>query len=83
VVLLRSVLPPDAPDENVLRYARKNGLIVITCNRTDFISLAKGTPHRGVVLLFRRRTRMAEKAALLRLVRAAGEEGLNGNINFA
>jgi hypothetical protein len=40
-------------------------------------------PDELVVIVIRRRSRAAERAALLRLVEGAGPEGLRGNINFA
>jgi len=39
--------------------------------------------HHGIVVIIRRRTRAAERAALFRLLERAGETGLKGNINFA
>ena len=83
VQLLRQVLSPEALDHEVLKYAFDQGMVVITCNRNDFIELSKDQEHRGIILIFRRKSRMAEKAALLRLLRAAGESGLADNLNFA
>lgn len=39
--------------------------------------------HVRIVVIVRRRTRVAEKAALFRLIEQAGEVGLANNINFA
>lgn len=73
------LLDNDVPDE--LSYLLD--LIVITCNRDDFLQLAREQPHHGIVVVIRRRSRAAERAALLRLVERAGSEGLADNINFA
>ena len=83
VVLLRKVLPEDASDESVLQFAHDNNCVPLTCNRDDFLQLAKHKPHHGVIVVIRRRTRAAERAALFRLLDSAGEAGLKGNINFA
>jgi predicted nuclease of predicted toxin-antitoxin system len=80
---VREVLPREAPDDAVLDYAFEHELIVITCNRDDFLQLAREQPHHGIVVVIRRRSRAAERAALLRLVERAGSEGLADNINFA
>jgi len=45
--------------------------------------LAKHKPHHGIIIVVRRRTRAAERAALFRLLNGAGEIGLKDNINFA
>jgi hypothetical protein len=58
-------------------------MVVITCNRRDFLRLATTEPHAGVIILVRRRTRMAECAAILRLLQRAGASGIATNINFA
>jgi len=83
VLLLREVLPCTAPDPEVLAYATAHGLILVTCNRNDFLALAPTQPHPGLILLFRRKSRTAERAALVHLIEKAGEQGLSGNINFA
>lgn len=80
---LRDVLPPTTSDAAVLDYGFRHGLVVITCNRDDFLRLGREQPHDGIVIVIRRRSRAAERAALLRLIETAGEEGLTGNINFA
>ena len=80
---LRDVLSRTSSDAATLEYAVEHGLIVITCNRADFLQLARDRPHCGIVIVVRRRSRAAERAALLRLVEGAGPEGLSGNINFA
>jgi predicted nuclease of predicted toxin-antitoxin system len=79
----REVLPREASDAAVLDYAFDRDLIVITCNRHDFLQLARARPHHGIVIVIRRRSRAAERAALLRLLESAGAEGLANNINFA
>jgi predicted nuclease of predicted toxin-antitoxin system len=83
LVLLREVLPGTTADREVLAYAAAHELIVVTCNRDDFVALADAQPHRGLIVLFRRKTRTAERAALVRLLENAGEQGLIHNINFA
>lgn len=57
--------------------------MVVTCNRQDFLELAGQSPETGLIILNRRRTRQSECAHLLRLIEAAGESGIPGNINFA
>jgi len=76
-------LPVTTPDAEVLAHARKQGWLTITCNRRDFLPLAAAGSHPGLIILVRRKTRQAECAHLLRLVRKAGESGLAGNVNFA
>jgi predicted nuclease of predicted toxin-antitoxin system len=83
VVLLREVLDPLAEDAQVIEYAFQNGWILVTCNRDDFLELAQGKPHAGLIILIRRRSRAAERAALIRLIDKAGEDGVRTNINFA
>jgi len=83
VVVLRDVLPVTADDATVLRYAAERGYVVITCNREDFVAEAQNVAHVGIILIFRRKTRAAERAALIRLLDRAGETGIAGNINFA
>ena len=83
VNLLRDVLPVDAKDVQVLALAAQRVLVLLTCNRDDFLELASKKPHAGIIIIVRRRTRAAECAALLRLLRAAGDSGILGNINFA
>jgi predicted nuclease of predicted toxin-antitoxin system len=83
VILLRAVLPGTTSDTEVLAYAAAQKQILITCNRDDFVTLAKTQPYHGLIVLFRRKSRMAERAALVRLLENAGEQGLVRNINFA
>jgi predicted nuclease of predicted toxin-antitoxin system len=83
VTLLRKVLPEDASDESVLQFAYDNDRVLLTCNRDDFLQLAKHKPHHGIIVVVRRRTRAAERVALFRLLESAGETGLKDNINFA
>lgn len=83
VVRLREILPPDSDDAAVLDPAAAQGCVLVTCNRDDFLSLARTGRQAGIIVLIRRRTRIAECAALLRLIQRAGAEGLEGNINFA
>jgi predicted nuclease of predicted toxin-antitoxin system len=83
VTLLRQALPEDASDEAVLQFAHERGCVLLTCNRDDFLHLATKKPHHGIVVVIRRRTRAAERAALFRLLERAGETGLQNNVNFA
>lgn len=70
-------------DVDVWEFASREGLVVITCNRQDFLVLAGTAPATGLIVLNRRRSRQAESAHLLRLIEQAGETGLRGNVNFA
>ena len=83
VLRLRDVLATEATDLTVLQFAHDRDCVLLTCNRDDFLELAKTQPHRGIIVIIRRRTRAAERGALLRLLDRAGESGLRGNINFA
>ena len=87
-VSLRHVLPITTPDEGVFRHAQGEGRIIISCNRAHFQALAEQAVEAqqsfpGLVVLIRRRSRQAECAHLLQLLRQAGETGLVNNINFA
>lgn len=83
VIELREVLPVEATDVEVLRYAYEHGLLLVTCNRGDFLDLIGQQPNPGLVILIRRRSRQAECAHLLTLLSRAGEQGLLGGVNFA
>jgi predicted nuclease of predicted toxin-antitoxin system len=83
VQFLENVLPRAADDLSAMRYAAGQGLVIVTCNRQDFLRLAGTEPHVGMVILVRRRSRAAECGALLRLIERAGENGIANNINFA
>ena len=83
VTELRSVLPKDARDEDVLQWATANGRVLVTCNRDDFLTLTAAQAHAGLIVLIRRRSRALERAALVRLLDQAGEAGIQGNVNFA
>jgi predicted nuclease of predicted toxin-antitoxin system len=83
VVKLREVFSITAPDDQVLRLAGEQGAILITCNRDDFLAAAGRVAHAGIIILVRRKSRTAERAALIRLLDSAGEGGLSGNVNFA
>lgn len=83
VQFLQEALASTTDDLPALRHAVGLGLVVITCNRRDFLRLAETEPHVGLIILVRRRTRVAECAALLRLIERAGESGITNNINFA
>ena len=83
VVLLREGLTAISTDQQVLAYAHQHQFILITCNRDDFLQLAKSQPYHGIIILIRRKTRVAERAALIRLLDRTDESGLINNINFA
>jgi len=83
VKMLREVLPRDSPDAAILDYAHQGGFFLVTCNRDDFLQLAETQPHRGIIIVIRRRTRAAERAALFQLLNRAGDAGLRDNINSA
>ncbi len=83
VVRLPEVLPPTTLDPDVFAHAQRHALVVVTCNRQDFVPLAKGKTHSGLIVLIRRKSRQAECARLLQLIRSAGPTGIEGNINFA
>ena len=87
-VLLKEALPVIASDETIFQYSQRNGLKLITCNRDHYLAQAdkaiqERIPFPGLIILIRRRSRQAECAHLLRLLRRAGETGLCGNINYA
>jgi len=83
VVRAADVLGFRTDDVDIWEYACRHALIVVTCNRSDFLELAGEAPATGLIILNRRRTRQAECSNLLRLLAKAGEAGLRGNINFA
>ncbi|HMJ25105.1 MAG TPA: DUF5615 family PIN-like protein [Pyrinomonadaceae bacterium] len=83
VFKLRELINPQTEDEEVLRLAAKNNYVLITCNRDDFLAAARNISHAGLIILIRRRARVRERVALLRLLDRAGEEGIRENINFA
>jgi predicted nuclease of predicted toxin-antitoxin system len=84
VVELRNLLPTDTPDEMVWARAGSDGRVMVSCNRAHFLALAMATQaHPGLIILVRRRTRQAECAAVLGLLRRTGESGLANNINNA
>ncbi len=80
---LRSVLEVDTDDATILQHAANRGQVLITCNRDDFLMLAQTAAHCGMIIVIRRRSRTAERAALVHLLDRAGEAGIVGNINYA
>jgi predicted nuclease of predicted toxin-antitoxin system len=80
---LREMLPIESTDEEVLAFAHVRKSVLVTCNRDDFLALAKTNPHAGIIILIRRQTRVAECSHFLRLLQSAGGSGLRNNINFA
>ena len=83
VIRLREILPVTSPDDRVLRTAAEAGLVLITCNRDDFVEAAARIDHAGVIILIRRRSRAQERAALIRLLDQAGESGIHKNLTIA
>ena len=83
VVRVCDVMPRNAADATVFGYAVCHGAVLVTCNRDDFLELAASGEHAGIVIVVRRRTRIAECAAVLGLLGKAGETGIAANINFA
>ncbi len=83
VLRLRELMPATAPDQEVLRLANDRDCVLITCNRDDFLELARRSSHPGLIILIRRRSRALERAALVGLLDRAGEAGLRRNVNFA
>ena len=83
ISLLRDVMSADAPDVAVLQFANDNRAVLLTCNRDDFLQLSEHHPHYGIIIVIRRRTRAAERAALFQLLERAGEAGVLHNVNFA
>lgn len=86
--LLADALPVTSSDEEIFLHAQRERLILISCNRDHFLAQAQSAakaqcPCSGLIILIRRRSRQAECAHLLKLLREAGEAGLSGNINFA
>ena len=78
------VLPPNASDAEVWAHGCAHELIVITCNRDDYLALARTSDtYPGLIIVNRRRTRQAEASHVLTLLKKAGEQGLANNINFA
>jgi len=63
VMLLRHCLPEESSDQAVLQFAHAGGYVLLTCNRDDFLRLAEVQPHHGIIVVIRRRTRAAERAA--------------------
>ena len=60
VSLLRQFLPKDAFDREVLQFAYENDFLLVTCNRDDFVELAKVNPHHGIIIVIRRTSRGTE-----------------------
>lgn len=83
VVRLREIAPATLPDESILRLAAERDMVLLTCNRDDFVSAGTHIRNAGIIILIRRRSRALERASLLRLLERAGEAGIRGNINFA
>ena len=80
---VKDVLTPTATDQAVFEYAAEHDILLVTCNRDDFVPLATESAHAGLIVLVRRRSRIEECAAVVRLLNKAGSNGLRNNINFA
>ena len=83
VLLVGDTLSRTASDEDVFRHASSLKRVIVTCNRDDFLELASRNEHGGLIILIRRRSRILECAAFMRLLAKAGEQGIVGNINYA
>jgi predicted nuclease of predicted toxin-antitoxin system len=83
VALVAEVLGVQTDDVDIWHFAVRTESVVVTCNRQDFLALAGTAPETGVIILNRRRTRVAECQHILRLLSATSETGLQTNINFA
>jgi predicted nuclease of predicted toxin-antitoxin system len=83
VRLVAQTLGAGTDDAQIWDFAVRDKLILITCNRQDFLKLAGTNPATGLVILNRRTTRQSECRHVLRLLASATEQGLRGNINFA
>ena len=51
VTALRTVLPVTASDEEVFDHACSQGLILISCNRDHFLTLARRTPDHPALIM--------------------------------
>src|SRR5688500_20393141 len=67
VEVLQDAPPRNTDDLEALLYGRSCGRVVSICNRRDFLRLCETEPHAGLIVLIRRRSRIAECAALLQL----------------
>src|SRR5215472_7894402 len=75
-------LPENASDEAVLQFAHEHACGAVDLQPRRLLHLATKKPHHGMVVVIRRQTRAAERAALFRLLERAGETGIQDNINF-
>jgi predicted nuclease of predicted toxin-antitoxin system len=67
VTVLRTALPVTASDEEVFGHACSQGLILISCNRDHFLTLARQTrDHPGLIILIRRRNMATRNAPIYR-----------------
>ena len=80
--LVRDTPGAVADDQQVLDQAVAQDLILISCNRDDFVRLCARQSHPGLIISLRRRTRIEECAAVVKLLQSAGESGIAGSINF-
>ena len=56
VVELREVMSTRSSDEDVFEHAKAQAMLMLTCNRDDFLSLAARGPGPGLIILIRRLT---------------------------
>ena len=83
VVRLRDVLPTESSDSDVLRFALERGCLLVTCNRDDFVALAEGQSHLGIIVVVRRKTRAENVRRCFDFFSARATPALTNNINFA
>lgn len=69
VSIVANIMDRTASDREVLEQASKYGAILVTCNRDDFLSLASKQSHNGMIIVFRRKTRIEVCAESFRGVR--------------
>ena len=70
--LVSEVLGQRTEDADIWAHAVRTSAIVVTCNRQDFLELAGTAPATGLIILNRRRTRLAECRHILQLIARAG-----------
>ena len=73
VLKLRDIVPVTTSDAEVLRTATERNCVLITCNRDDFLALARNSPHAGIVILVRRRSRALDPTLTLPSNTSLGE----------
>jgi predicted nuclease of predicted toxin-antitoxin system len=66
VIQLADVLPSTSTDRLVFKMAFELNCVMVTCNRHDFLSLAKVLPFHGLIIVVRRVPPALEGQHLLR-----------------